>query len=102
MTCTGCSGAIERVLKKTEGLSPPSPISHPHLPSPSLPPSPIPIPIPLTPTPSQGLSSYTVSLEQQSADVYTETVPFETVLEKIRKTGKEVRGAEVDGGVVGI
>jgi len=29
-------------------------------------------------------------------------VPFETVLEKIRKTGKEVRGAEVDGGVVGV
>jgi len=34
--------------------------------------------------------------------VYTDTVPFETVLEKIRKTGKEVRGAEVDGGVVGV
>ncbi|KAL2041251.1 hypothetical protein N7G274_006196 [Stereocaulon virgatum] len=62
MTCSGCSGAIERVLKKTEGLS-----------------------------------SYKVDLETQSADVYTDTVPYETVLEKIKKTGKPVKGAEADG-----
>ncbi|MCJ1279137.1 hypothetical protein MMC21_006961 [Puttea exsequens] len=61
MTCSGCSGAVERVLKKTDGLA-----------------------------------SYTVDLEKQVADVYTEDVPFETVLEKIKKTGKTVRGAQKD------
>lgn len=44
-----------------------------------------------------GLSSYKVDLGSQSADVYTESVPFETVLEKIKKTGKTVKGAEADG-----
>jgi len=44
-----------------------------------------------------GLSSYKVDLNTQSADVYTESVPFETVLEKIKKTGKTVKGAEADG-----
>lgn len=67
MSCTGCSGAVERVLKKTDGLS-----------------------------------SYTVSLDTQSADVYTDDVSFEAVLEKIRKTGKEVRGAERDGVGMGV
>ncbi|CAF9914596.1 Cytosolic copper metallochaperone [Imshaugia aleurites] len=62
MSCGGCSGAVERVLKKTEGLA-----------------------------------SYTVSLESQTADVYTDDVPFATVLDKIKKTGKTVRGAERDG-----
>lgn len=46
---------------------------------------------------SLGLSSYKVDLETQSADVYTDTVPYETVLEKIKKTGKSVKGAEADG-----
>ncbi|KAL6714823.1 Cytosolic copper metallochaperone [Lecanora helva] len=64
MTCTGCSGAVERVLKKTEGLS-----------------------------------SYTVDLDGQTADVYTSDVSYDTVLEKIKKTGKEVQGAWVDGEV---
>ncbi len=67
MSCTGCSGAIDRVLKKTDGLT-----------------------------------SYTVSLDSQTADVYTDSVPFETVLEKIRKTGKTVRGAERDGESVSV
>jgi len=44
-----------------------------------------------------GLSTYKVDLDSQSADVYTESVPFETVLEKIKKTGKTVKGAEADG-----
>ena len=48
-------------------------------------------------TPLSGLSSYNVDLDKQSADVYTESVPFETVLEKIKKTGKTVKGAEADG-----
>nr|UZP47905.1 putative iron copper transporter [Cladonia uncialis subsp. uncialis] len=62
MTCSGCSGAVERVLKKTEGLS-----------------------------------SYNVDLAGQTADVYTDAVPYETILEKIKKTGKKVNGAEADG-----
>ncbi|KAK0514701.1 hypothetical protein JMJ35_003318 [Cladonia borealis] len=62
MTCSGCSGAVERVLKKTEGLS-----------------------------------SYNVDLASQTADVYTDEVPYETILEKIKKTGKKVNGAEADG-----
>ena len=42
-----------------------------------------------------GVSSYDVSLEQQTVDVHA-TVPYETVLEKIKKTGKEViSGKEV-------
>ncbi|KAM0795064.1 hypothetical protein BDR22DRAFT_814174 [Usnea florida] len=67
MTCGGCSGAVDRVLKKTDGLT-----------------------------------SYTVSLENQTADVYTDEVSFETVLEKIKKTGKTVKGAEKDGEGVGV
>ena len=44
-----------------------------------------------------GLKSYNVDLATQSADVYTDEVAYEAVLEKIKKTGKEVRGAEKDG-----
>ncbi|CAL8582445.1 Cytosolic copper metallochaperone [Xanthoria parietina] len=63
MSCSGCSGAIERVLKKLEGIQ-----------------------------------SYTVSLEAQSADIYAEDgLAYETVLEKIRKTGKTVVKGERDG-----
>ncbi len=49
-----------------------------------------------------GLTSYTVSLDSQTADVYMETVPFETVLEKIKKTGKTVKGAARDGEEQGV
>ncbi|KAG7004659.1 hypothetical protein G7Y79_00024g056090 [Physcia stellaris] len=63
MTCSGCSGAIDRVLKKTEGVK-----------------------------------DYKVSLEDQTADVYAEeSLQYETVLEKIKKTGKEVKSGEKDG-----
>ena len=37
-----------------------------------------------------GVSSYDVSLEKQEV-IVKGTVPYETVLEKIKKTGKEVR-----------
>ncbi|KAH9952231.1 copper ion chaperone, partial [Amylocystis lapponica] len=56
MSCSGCSGAVERALKKAE---------------------------------ADGISSYTVSLEKQEVFV-TGTIPYDTVLEKIKKTGKEV------------
>lgn len=45
-----------------------------------------------------GIQSYTVSLESQTADVYAEEgLAYETVLEKIRKTGKTVVKGERDG-----
>ena len=45
-----------------------------------------------------GITSYDVSLEDQTADVYAdESLPYETVLEKIKKTGKEVKSGEKDG-----
>ncbi|GAA5902330.1 hypothetical protein JCM5296_003114 [Sporobolomyces johnsonii] len=59
MTCSGCSGAIERVLKKTEGVS-----------------------------------SYDISLEKQEVIVKT-SVPYDDILAKIKKTGKEVKSGEV-------
>ena len=67
MSCSGCSGAVERVLKRTDGLK-----------------------------------EYKVDLESLSADVYTDDVSYEAVLEKIKKTGKEVKGAVKDGEVAAI
>ncbi|KAJ4002694.1 Cytosolic copper metallochaperone [Fusarium irregulare] len=61
MSCGGCSGAIDRVLKKLDGVE-----------------------------------SYEVSLENQSAKVVT-ALPYETVLQKIVKTGKKVNSAKADG-----
>ncbi|CUS24343.1 LAQU0S15e02366g1_1 [Lachancea quebecensis] len=39
------------------------------------------------------VSKIDISLKEQTVDVYT-VLPFETVLEKIKKTGKEVKSAE--------
>ncbi|CAN3354887.1 copper chaperone Atx1p [Diutina catenulata] len=56
MSCGGCSGAIERVLNKTEGVQ-----------------------------------SVKTDLETQLVDVETDdSVSYDTVLEKISKTGKKV------------
>ncbi|KAF2709332.1 heavy metal transport/detoxification protein [Pleomassaria siparia CBS 279.74] len=63
MSCGGCSGAVERVLKKLDGVK-----------------------------------SYDVSLETQSATIVTEdSLNYETVLEKIKKTGKTVKSGQADG-----
>jgi len=63
MTCGGCSGAVERVLKKLEGVK-----------------------------------SYDVSLDSQTATVKTEeNLDYATVLEKIKKSGKKVNSGEADG-----
>ncbi|KLJ10320.1 hypothetical protein EMPG_14301 [Blastomyces silverae] len=63
MSCGGCSGAIERVLKKLDGVK-----------------------------------SYTVSLESQTATVLAEpSLEYDTVLATIKKTGKTVTGGEADG-----
>ena len=45
-----------------------------------------------------GIKSYTVSLENQTADIYADdNLEYETVLEKIKKTGKQVQSGEKDG-----
>ncbi|KAG9240149.1 heavy-metal-associated domain-containing protein [Calycina marina] len=62
MTCGGCSGAINRVLGKLDGVK-----------------------------------SYDVSLDTQTATVVTETLPYETVLKTIKKTGKKVNSGTADG-----
>lgn len=40
---------------------------------------------------------YDVSLEKQTVEVTTEDVSYETVLEKIKKTGKSVTAGKKDG-----
>ena len=63
MSCGGCSGAVERVLKRLDGVK-----------------------------------SYEVSLEQQTATVVAdESLPYEKVLRMIAKTGKKVNSGEADG-----
>ncbi|PWN37663.1 heavy metal transport/detoxification protein [Meira miltonrushii] len=59
MTCSGCSGAVTRVLSKLEGVE-----------------------------------TFDVSLENQLVTVKG-TAPYDTVLEKIKKTGKEVKDGKV-------
>lgn len=47
---------------------------------------------------SSGVKSYNVSLETQTADVTAdEKLAYETVLEKIKKTGKTINSGEADG-----
>ncbi|TPX11872.1 uncharacterized protein E0L32_007370 [Thyridium curvatum] len=63
MSCGGCSGAVDRVLKKLDGVK-----------------------------------SYEVSLESQSATVVAEpSLPYEKVLKTIAKTGKKVNSGSADG-----
>jgi len=63
MSCGGCSGAVERVLKKLDGVK-----------------------------------SYDVSLDTQTASVVADpSLPYETVLTTIKKTGKTVNSGEADG-----
>jgi len=45
-----------------------------------------------------GVKTFDVSLDSQTANVVTEqTVDYNTVLEKIKKTGKKVNSGEADG-----
>ncbi|KAN0061857.1 Cytosolic copper metallochaperone [Thecaphora frezii] len=59
MTCSGCSGAVTRVLSKLEGVS-----------------------------------EFDVSLEKQTV-IVKGTAPYEMVLQKIEKTGKQVKSGKV-------
>ncbi|KAK3072235.1 Cytosolic copper metallochaperone [Teratosphaeriaceae sp. CCFEE 6253] len=75
MTCGGCSGAVERVLKKLDGTRPWAHEGH-----------------------AAGVKSFDVSLDTQTADIKTEDcLDYVTVLEKIKKTGKKVNSGEADG-----
>ena len=48
--------------------------------------------------PNAGVKSFNVSLETQTADIVTEdSLSYEAVLEKIKKTGKTVKSGEADG-----
>ncbi|CRK44461.1 Metal homeostasis factor ATX1 like protein [Verticillium longisporum] len=63
MSCGGCSGAVDRVLKKLDGVK-----------------------------------SYEVSLENQTASVIAEPeLSYEKVLATIAKTGKKVNSGSADG-----
>lgn len=63
MSCSGCSGAVDRVLKRLEGVK-----------------------------------SYEVSLETQSATVVANPdLAYETVLATIAKTGKKITAGKADG-----
>lgn len=85
MSCGGCSGAVERVLKKLEGMFTYS--------------------MRAVLTARQGLTrdfsgvkSYDVSLESQTATVLADdSLGYERVLEAIKKTGKTVNSGEADG-----
>lgn len=79
MSCGGCSGAVERILKRLEGSDSPG-VAAPRL------------------TLSLGVKSFDVNLEAQTATVNTEpTVSYDTVLAQIKKTGKTVNSGEADG-----
>ena len=73
MTCGGCSGAVTRALGKLEGEY----INR------------------FTSAADRakcaGLESFDVNLETQRVVVHPTTATYEEVLEKIKKTGKEVR-----------
>ena len=116
MTCGGCSGAVERVLKKMDGMlchlmlsycrrMTLSPIILPRTSRESF----IPRSSPTWLVPSKklinmylGLQSYDVSLEKQSAHIVTDPAnpnapDYAAVLEKIKKTGKTVNSGSSDG-----
>jgi copper chaperone len=85
MSCSGCSGAVDRVLKKLDGMSmvPPLCLRQDGL---------------ANRHHCTGVKSYEVNLENQTATVVAgPDLPFEAVLSKIAKTGKKVNSGEVDG-----
>lgn len=60
MSCSGCSGAVQRVLSKLDGVS-----------------------------------NVDISLENQTVDVTTDGVDYDTVYKTIEKTGKKINSGEV-------
>lgn len=121
MSCGGCSGAVNRVLGKLDGmyfffvpLPRPSALltvspytaSPPSIPSsssitPLCPPQLLIHPTTKTKISANhllGVKSYDVSLDTQTATVVTSpTLEYDTVLRTIAKTGKKVNSGEADG-----
>lgn len=110
MSCSGCSGAVDRVLKKLEGKLTPIPVPAPAQPVHSLHLWPIHRMAEdqdtvargtykqLANHMSSGVESYEVSLESQTATVVAkDDLPYEKVLSTIAKTGKKVNTGEADG-----
>lgn len=124
MSCGGCSGAVERVLKKLEGASAPlqkkkkkkySWISSTTRPLSALLCGPCLLDLLVRTVllvqkkqskeltnvrgkTNTGVKSYEVSLETQTATVVAEdSLPYEKVLRTIAKTGKKVNSGEADG-----
>lgn len=85
MTCGGCSGAVERVLKKLEGKRRATCF------------------IAILTRWFLGVKTFDVSLESQTVNVTAEpTLSYDDVLEKIKKTGKTVNSGEADGESKGV
>jgi len=67
MTCGGCSTAVNRILANWANETP-------------------------------GVKSYNVSLEEKLVEVTTDdSVDYKTVLERVKKSGKEVTKGNADG-----
>ena len=80
MTCGGCSGAVERVLKKLDGLRPRIQSWCAYADS------------------FLGVKQYSVNLQDQTADIVAEDrLDYQTTLSTIKKTGKKVNSGEADG-----
>lgn len=108
MSCGGCSGAVERVLKKLEGKYKAQRIPRPRLP---LPPHPRHSAVQCTSlllfltraivnqsSLLPGVKTFDVNLESQTAKITTEpSLSYDTVLATIKKTGKAVNSGEADG-----
>jgi copper chaperone len=93
MTCGGCSGAIERVLKKNiearESQFPPR-AAEAYLVLPPFNAFHLHIPIP------HAANAFSVSLGTQKVIIWGPKLPeFEDITAKIAKTGKEIRSKEV-------
>ena len=102
MTCGGCSGAVDRVLKKLDGRSflpppcrqAPTRLSFLRIPC---------VFSKLTSFIGLGVKEYNVSLDTQTADVTAvDSLSYEAVLEKIKKTGKTVNSGEKDGVIMSV
>ncbi|KAI9831452.1 MAG: hypothetical protein M1819_005051 [Sarea resinae] len=68
MSCSGCSGAVERVIKKLPGIK----------------------------SYDVSLDAQTASIVTDGATA-AETPDYETIVTKIQKTGKKVNSARMDG-----
>jgi copper chaperone len=91
MSCSGCSGAVERVLKRLDGkfLSPAfGGRLHPR--------STVLEDLTMC---STGVKTFDVNLEKQTAEIVTQddSLDYNTVLSTIAKTGKKVNSGQADG-----